>query len=1226
MAKAIHAGAAAEAALAKAAAAYHRKRVEFAWVKKTSAESAAEKYDLEIPQGIALQMPAWLRSKAKAAIGESFEGEWWDGIGETTKAGLMNFVKLGLQDGWSIRRLADEISSHFGGEAYPKWRARNIARTELGNAMNAGHQFGIEQLQEETGMGMGKEWVSVMGPTTRITHADADGQQTETPDGLFDLAGYQVPYPAHESLPPEERCNCQCTIISAFVMSAVDEGDGQPDIIGLDEDTEAELPEADPYQIPDATQDDIPIEEPGDPKIAAALDRLEAMEEDMLRGGFMPPFKGVDELPYGETEVNAWRKKMLADGKDPLTDTPTQKVKLSALQVDKAERISKADVSAMIQSPELFQPGGPNRAGLPSDLPVVVQKGGKLYIEDGHEHLTALKLQKKTKAEVYLVDLDAGKAVSVAGGGIPDFATLTDTGKTLGGSTGARLMQDPDGRLFVVKTGSSPAHLREEFKAEQAYRAAGVAVPNSRLEEVGDKPHKISEFIEGKLLSDLDSETQKKVFKQLQKGFGTDALLANWDTLGATLDNVIVAKDGTAYRIDVGGALRFRAQGAGKGAAFGNHPLELWSLKDPAKNKSGAKAFGDMTNKEMVESAKQTLQNREHILAAVKESPDLTKVLEARLDNMDRFVKMSDEFRGDKWKDAAIDRLAYHDQHMEASGVFKNFKGKLTSPPGDPNLVVDENGKDWDGLRGPGSSTAEFSKYLDKAVRENSHGALRVYYGGQADSSWSRPAQAMKHFVITSRDIDSDKYIFKKGHSLEGAKVMFKAAADEAFLSVEQLRETYAANQAFFYRFCKNVDFPNNDRENGVLLLGRTETPRTVERYKMKVGEFMKYPRGAAESFSLNTTVGVTGQNVTHQAVPHTRILAHYYHERYPGTGGELLAADQENEVVADAEGVKIFYKKENAKDGEIFKFEEVKAELEKDKKKKKKAFGTKYPGQPRDEQGQFASDGGGSSGAEHPVSNAVAAVEEIYPPANPSGTDTSSRHFADGKFTPEREELHKNILTELAHHAEVSQDKTYVMMGGGPASGKSSLIRSGEVELPSSRVHIDSDAIKDRLPEYKAMIKDGDLRAAGYVHSESSYLAKTALQDGLDNGYNVTLDGTGNASVESVQKNCDAARAAGFKVNAEYATCSTEEAVRRNLERAAKTGRLPPEDMLRNTHASVSRILPQAIERGLFDKVRLWDTEKLTDGKPTLVVSAEGSNLTVHNQDLWDSFRAKGN
>ena len=219
------------------------------------------------------------------------------------------------------------------------------------------------------------------------------------------------------------------------------------------------------------------------------------------------------------------------------------------------------------------------------------------------------------------------------------------------------------------------------------------------------------------------------------------------------------------------------------------------------------------------------------------------------------------------------------------------------------------------------------------------------------------------------------------------------------------------------------------------------------------------------------------------------------------------------------------------------------------------------------------------------------------------------------------------------------------MMMGGGPASGKSSVIRAGLVKLTQHHVHLDSDAIKAELPEMKGLIAHNDMRAGDYVHEESSDLAKRLQADSFAGSQDVVLDGTGDSSIEAVEKKVKQARAAGYKTHASYTTCSTEEAVRRNVirafggEKAAAMGhnvhphelkqqgegRLPPEDMLRAVHKGVSVVLPEAVSRGLFDHVQLFDTEhKDTTGRPMLVMSAQGKNMTVHQPELWQKFLDK--
>jgi predicted ABC-type ATPase len=253
-----------------------------------------------------------------------------------------------------------------------------------------------------------------------------------------------------------------------------------------------------------------------------------------------------------------------------------------------------------------------------------------------------------------------------------------------------------------------------------------------------------------------------------------------------------------------------------------------------------------------------------------------------------------------------------------------------------------------------------------------------------------------------------------------------------------------------------------------------------------------------------------------------------------------------------------------------------------------------------------------------------VERIEKEYPPANPDGIDTNDRHQVNGVFSPQRQALHRKIAAKIRGSVPPSQHKTYMMSGGGPASGKSSIFKAGLAKLPDHHVLLDSDAIKAELPEYAPLIHDKDDRAADFVHEESSHLAKAIQKESLAAGQDVVLDGTGNNSLDTVEKKVNQARAAGYKVNAEYCTCSVDEAIRRNLERAKKTGRLPPEGMLRHVHKGVSVVLPQAVEKGLFDNARLWDTENHTGGKPTLVMSAQGNKMTVHRPDLWQKFLEK--
>ena len=68
-----------------------------------------------------------------------------------------------------------------------------------------------------------------------------------------------------------------------------------------------------------------------------------------------------------------------------------------------------------------------------------------------------------------------------------------ERGQFLGGSTGARLFDVPQGR-FVSKRGNSPAHVRNEYEMNRLLNLLGVGVPQAHL----DDNQMITEFQQGR--------------------------------------------------------------------------------------------------------------------------------------------------------------------------------------------------------------------------------------------------------------------------------------------------------------------------------------------------------------------------------------------------------------------------------------------------------------------------------------------------------------------------------------------------------------------------------------------------------------------------------------------------------------------------------------------------------------------------------------------------------
>jgi len=171
--------------------------------------------------GIMTEIPEWMIKQVAKGLVESFNQPYWESISQTTGGDAERVLQQGMKEGWSIRKMASEMKESLGGTQYARRRAERIARTESADALNRARKESVNKLKEELGEAgktVAQVWLSVLGNTTRATHADLDGVP-EDEDGMWNLVGIRIPWPGHFSLPPEERCNCYCTMVTEFGMS-----------------------------------------------------------------------------------------------------------------------------------------------------------------------------------------------------------------------------------------------------------------------------------------------------------------------------------------------------------------------------------------------------------------------------------------------------------------------------------------------------------------------------------------------------------------------------------------------------------------------------------------------------------------------------------------------------------------------------------------------------------------------------------------------------------------------------------------------------------------------------------------------------------------------------------------------------------------------------------------------------------------------------------------------
>lgn len=228
-------------------------------------------------------------------------------------------------------------------------------------------------------------------------------------------------------------------------------------------------------------------------------------------------------------------------------------------------------------------------------------------------------------------------------------------------------------------------------------------------------------------------------------------------------------------------------------------------------------------------------------------------------------------------------------------------------------------------------------------------------------------------------------------------------------------------------------------------------------------------------------------------------------------------------------------------------------------------------------------------------------------------------------RFTPEREKLHNDFIRNALEGVERSADPTLFMLGGGTASGKSTMLASDAVDVPEGNkaVLVDADKAKFALPEYRSMIASNDINAAPFAHEESSYLAKRVQRAAYLRGFDVVLDGTGDGTVQALTAKIEEARSNGYKVNGFYVTVPIDVAIERSNARAMADGpdkgRFVYPDFIEGIHRRVSEVFPTAAQR--MDRIVLYDNTTTLK----LIFEASDGTVVFVDESSYDQFLRKG-
>ena len=130
------------------------------------------------------------------------------GINKTTEKQIAKVVEDGINEGASITDIADGIDDLYLEQIIPN-RSMVIARTETIPALN----FGVVEAGKQSGIPLGKVWLSTPDERTRISHSEMEGV-TVGMDEPFTIDADALNFPADSSLgaSAENVIQCRCTI------------------------------------------------------------------------------------------------------------------------------------------------------------------------------------------------------------------------------------------------------------------------------------------------------------------------------------------------------------------------------------------------------------------------------------------------------------------------------------------------------------------------------------------------------------------------------------------------------------------------------------------------------------------------------------------------------------------------------------------------------------------------------------------------------------------------------------------------------------------------------------------------------------------------------------------------------------------------------------------------------------------------------------------------------
>lgn len=214
-----------------------------------------------------------------------------------------------------------------------------------------------------------------------------------------------------------------------------------------------------------------------------------------------------------------------------------------------------------------------------------------------------------------------------------DVDKLSVVSANIGGSTGAVLVKDASGNEYVMKKVNKAKnpnghadHIRSEYTANVIYNILGLKTPDVELYNANSDTDVtlLSRFIPG------TRKPNSGDFGKMAEGFIADVLLANWDIYQN--DNCLIDAGGNVVRVDNGGSLFYRAQGALKSPPFDGDVLRTY--KDMRKYNSLLSRY--LVDEDVIAQIDSVLSKKDDLITFLKDwdGDELADILAERINGL----------------------------------------------------------------------------------------------------------------------------------------------------------------------------------------------------------------------------------------------------------------------------------------------------------------------------------------------------------------------------------------------------------------------------------------------------------------------------------------------------------------------------------------------------------------------------------------------------------------